>query len=52
MPNTMLKLKSSALLNLKSVVGDSLPIPGTDSWHVRATDPALSIMIDFARVPL
>ena len=39
MPTTMLKLRS--------IQGDSVPIPGADPWHVRVTDPALSVMIDF-----
>ncbi|MBI3480322.1 MAG: CBS domain-containing protein [Nitrosomonadales bacterium] len=39
MPHTMLKLKS--------IHGDKLPIPGNEPWHVLATDPALSVMIDF-----
>ena len=47
MPSAMLKLKPTALLKLNSIQGDSLPIPGTEPWHVRATDPALSIMIDY-----
>jgi CBS domain-containing protein len=47
MPNTMLKLMPTTMLQLKSVQGDSLPIPGVESWYARATDPALSVMIDF-----
>jgi len=47
MPNTILKLKPTAMLKLKSIQSDSLPIPGAEPWYVRATDPALSVMIDF-----
>jgi CBS domain-containing protein len=47
MPNTMLKLTPTTMLKLKSIQGDSLPIPGVEPWYVRATDPALSVMIDF-----
>ncbi len=47
MSNTMLKPKPSALLKLNSVQSHSLPIPGAEAWYVRATDPALSVMIDF-----
>lgn len=47
MPNTILKLKPAAMLKLKSIQSDSLPIPGAEPWYVRATDPALSVMIDF-----
>lgn len=47
MPNTMLKLAPAAKLELKSIQSDSLPIPGTEPWHVCAADPALSVMIDF-----
>lgn len=47
MPNTMLKLTPTTMLKLKSIQSDSLPIPGTELWYVRATDPALSVMIDF-----
>lgn len=47
MPNTMLKLKPTTFLKLNSIKGDSLPIPGTEPWYVRATDPALSVMIDY-----
>jgi CBS domain containing-hemolysin-like protein len=43
----MLKLKPTAMLNLNSIQSDSLPIPGTEPWYVRATDPALSVMIDY-----
>lgn len=43
MPNTM----PTTRLKLKSILSDSLPIPGAESWYVRATDPALSVMIDF-----
>lgn len=39
MPTTTLKLRS--------IQGDSLPIPGHEPWYVHATDPALSVMIDF-----
>lgn len=47
MPNTMLKLMPTTMLRLKSVQGDSLPIPGFEPWYVCATDPALSVMIDY-----
>jgi CBS domain-containing protein len=47
MPNTMLKLKPTTMLKLNSMQGDSLPIPGAEPWYVRATDPALSLMIDY-----
>src|ERR1019366_5904770 len=47
MPNTMLKLMPTTMLRLKSVQSDSLPIPGFEPWYVCATDPALSVMIDF-----
>lgn len=47
MPNTMLKLMPTMMLRLKSVQGDSLPIPGFEPWYVCATDPALSVMIDY-----
>ncbi len=47
MPNTMLKLKPNAKLKLNSVQNDHLPIPGFEPWYVRATNPALSVMIDF-----
>jgi len=43
----MLKLMPTTTLKLKSIQGDSLPIPGAEPWYVRATDPALSVMIDF-----
>ncbi|MFZ2541807.1 MAG: CBS domain-containing protein [Gallionella sp.] len=39
MPNTT--------LTLKSVQSASLPIPGAEPWYVRASDPALSVMIDY-----
>lgn len=35
------------MLRLKTVNGDSLPVPGVEPWHVGASDPALSVMIDF-----
>lgn len=47
MTNTMLKSVPTTMLKLKSVQGDSLPIPGFEPWYVSATDPALSVMIDF-----
>lgn len=47
MQNTMLKLIPTTMLKLKSIQGGSLPIPGIEPWYVRATDPALSVMIDF-----
>jgi CBS domain-containing protein len=49
MPNTMLKLMPTTItmLRLKSIQSDSLPIPDFESWYVCATDPALSVMIDF-----
>lgn len=34
-------------LHLKSIQSDRLPIPGAEPWHVRASDPASSVMIDF-----
>jgi len=34
-------------LKLGSIQRDSLPIPGAEPWHVRATDAALLVMIDF-----
>lgn len=37
----------TAMLKLRSIQADSLPIPGHEPWYVRATDPALSVMIDF-----
>jgi CBS domain-containing protein len=39
MPTTTLKLKS--------VQTKSLQIPGAESWHVTAKDPAISVMTDF-----
>lgn len=47
MPNTMLKSMPVTMLKLKSVQGHSLPIPGFEPWYVRATDPAMSVMIDY-----
>jgi len=47
MPNTMLKLVPTTKLKLNSVQSDSLPIPGFEPWYVRASNPALSVMIDF-----
>jgi CBS domain containing-hemolysin-like protein len=47
MANTILKLKPTTMLKLKSIQSDSLPIPGDEPWYVCATDPALSVMIDF-----
>jgi CBS domain-containing protein len=47
MPNTMLKLMPTTMLRLKSIQGDSLPIPGFEPWYVCATEPALSVMIDY-----
>jgi CBS domain-containing protein len=47
MPKTMLKLMPTSSLKLKSVQSGSLPIPGFEPWYVSATDPALSVMIDF-----
>ena len=47
MPNTILKLIPNTRLKLNSIQGDSLPIPGFEPWYVRATNPALSVMIDF-----
>jgi len=37
----------TTVLALKSIQGDRLPIPGAEPWHVRAADPAMSVMIDF-----
>ncbi len=34
-------------LKLKSVQSKSLQIPGAESWHVSAKDPAISVMTDF-----
>lgn len=39
MPTTKLKLKT--------IKSESLPIPGTESWYVTATDPASLVMIDY-----
>lgn len=47
MPNAMLKLMPTMKLKLNSIQSNSLPIPGDESWYVRATDPALSAMTDF-----
>jgi CBS domain containing-hemolysin-like protein len=47
MSNTMLKLMPTTKLKLNSVQSDHLPIPGFEPWYVRATNPALSVMIDF-----
>jgi len=47
MQNTMLKLLPTTKLKLNSVHGVSLPIPGFEPWYVRASNPALSVMIDF-----
>jgi CBS domain-containing protein len=37
----------STALKLKTVKCNSLPIPGVESWHVTAKDPALLVMTDF-----
>jgi CBS domain-containing protein len=37
----------STMLKLETIQRDSLPIPGAEPWHVRATDPAVLVMIDF-----
>lgn len=37
----------STALKLKTVSGNSLPIPGVESWHVTGKDPALLVMTDF-----
>lgn len=34
-------------LKLKTVQGNTLPIPGIESWHVTAKDPATLVMTDF-----
>ncbi|NOU00526.1 MAG: CBS domain-containing protein [Gallionella sp.] len=34
-------------LKLTTVQGNSLPIPGVESWHVTAKDPAMLVMTDF-----
>jgi len=34
-------------LKLKAVQSHNLPIPGVESWHVTANDPALLVMTDF-----
>jgi CBS-domain-containing membrane protein len=47
MRNTLLKLMPTTILQLNSVQGNSLPIPGFEPWYVCATDQALSVMIDF-----
>jgi CBS domain-containing protein len=47
MQNAMLKLLPATKLKLNSVQSDSLPIPGFEPWYVRASNPALSVMIDF-----
>ena len=47
MPNAVLKLMPTRMLKLKSIQSNSLPIPGAEPWYVCATDPALSVMIDF-----
>jgi len=47
MSSTMLKLFPATKLKLNSIQSDSLPIPGFEPWYVRATNPALSVMIDF-----
>jgi len=47
MPNRTLKLVPTAKLRIKSIENTSLPVPGYESWHVCATDPALSVMTDF-----
>jgi CBS-domain-containing membrane protein len=39
MPTTMLRLKA--------MQADYLPVPGVEPWHVHASDPALSVMIDY-----
>jgi CBS domain-containing protein len=43
----MLKSLPTTMLRLKSIQGDSLSIPGFEPWYVCATDPAMSVMIDF-----
>lgn len=47
MSSTMLKLIPNTKLKLNSIHRDSLQIPGFEPWYVRATNPALSVMIDF-----
>ena len=47
MPNSTLKLVPTTKLHIKSIENVSLPIPGYESWHVCATDPAVSVMTDF-----
>ncbi len=34
-------------LKLKAVQSNNLPIPGVESWHVTANDPAMLVMTDF-----
>ena len=35
------------ILSLRTINNPALPIPGTDPWHAKATDPALTVMTDF-----
>ena len=34
-------------LKLSSIQHENLPIPGTEPWYVLASDPAVSVMIDY-----
>jgi CBS domain containing-hemolysin-like protein len=43
----MLKLMPTTKVKLNNIQCDNLPIPGFEPWYVRATNPALSVMIDF-----
>jgi CBS-domain-containing membrane protein len=36
-----------AMLKLKSIQCDALPIPGAEPWYASETDPALLVMIDY-----
>jgi len=47
MQSTNLKLLPTTKLKLNSVQSESLPIPGFEPWYVRASNPAMSVMIDF-----
>ena len=47
MPNSISKLEPTTRLKLNSIQTNDLPIPGFEPWYVTATDPALSVMIDY-----
>jgi len=38
-------------MKLKSIQNEHLPIPGAEPWYVFASDPALSVMIDYRTRP-